>query len=453
MSDKIAAVATGSVRAGIGILRLSGDGCIDAANAVFTRANGQPLAALPDRKLALGTLYDAQRRPVDHCMVFVSRAPHSYTGEDTVEFQCHGSPAALSAALEALFAVGFRQAAPGEFTRRAFLNGRMDLTQAEAVIDLIDAETADAAANAAGQVAGAIRARLDPIYDAWVDVCAHFHAVLDYPDEDIDPFELTQLAETLLTGSRALRDLLATCHRGRILRLGLKAVLLGSPNAGKSSLLNALSGFDRVIVTDIPGTTRDTVEQSVTLGRHLIRLLDTAGIRDSRDPIERLGVDRSVAAAHDCDVALFVVDASRPLTDEDRRAMDAALEAPQAIAILNKQDLGACITPAELPFSCIVPVSCTESTGFDLLEQAFDLLFPDEGSCDGSLLTNARQAEAIARAKRSVDAALASLRAGQTPDAVLVDLESAMSSLGEVTGRTIREDITNRIFERFCVGK
>ena len=191
MSDKIAAVATGSVRAGIGILRLSGDGCIDAANAVFTRANGQPLAALPDRKLALGTLYDAQRRPVDHCMVFVSRAPHSYTGEDTVEFQCHGSPAALSAALEALFAVGFRQAAPGEFTRRAFLNGRMDLTQAEAVIDLIDAETADAAANAAGQVAGAIRARLDPIYDAWVDVCAHFHAVLDYPDEDIDPFELT----------------------------------------------------------------------------------------------------------------------------------------------------------------------------------------------------------------------------------------------------------------------
>lgn len=453
MSDKIAAIASGRVRAGIGILRLSGDGCIDAANAVFTRTNGQPLAALPDRKLALGTLYDAQRRPIDHCMVFVSRAPHSYTGEDTVEFQCHGSPAALSAALEALFAVGFRQAAPGEFTRRAFLNGRMDLTQAEAVIDLIDAETADAAANAAGQVAGAIRARLDPIYDAWVDVCAHFHAVLDYPDEDIDPFELTQLSQTLQDGSRSLHQLLTTCHRGRILRLGLKAVLLGSPNAGKSSLLNCLSGFDRVIVTDIPGTTRDTVEQSVTLGRHLIRLLDTAGIRESADPIERMGVDRSVAAALDCDVALFVVDASRPLTDEDRRAMEAALEAPQAIAILNKQDLGACIAPSDLPFSCIVPVSCTESTGFDLLEQSFDLIFPDDSPCDGSLLTNARQAEAISRAKRSVDAALTSLRAGLTPDAVLVDLECAMSALGEVTGRTIREDITNRIFERFCVGK
>ena len=453
MSDKIAAVATGHARTGIGILRLSGDGCIEAAGTVFRPNSGRPLSSLPDRKLALGTLYDVQGRELDHCMAFVSRAPHSYTGEDTAEIQCHGSPAALAAGLEALFAAGFRQAKPGEFTRRAFLNGRMDLTQAEAVIDLIDAETADAVANAAGQIAGAIRRKIDPIYDSWVDICAHFHAVLDYPDEDIDPFELSRFEDALTESSRTLLTLLASCHRGRMVQSGIKAAILGSPNAGKSSLLNRLAGFDRVIVTDIPGTTRDTVEQTATLGRHLVRLVDTAGIRNTEDIIERIGVDRSVEAAKDCDVALFVVDGSRPLTEEDSRAMDAALSAPDAIAILNKQDLPCVIEPSDLPFAYIVPVSCKDGTGFDLLEQAFDMLFPDDVPCDGSLLTNARQADAILRAKRSVDAAIRSLRAGFTPDAVLVDLESAMSALGEVTGRTMREDITNRIFERFCVGK
>lgn len=453
MSEKIAAIATGHARTGIGILRLSGDGCIDAANAVFRLRSGKPLSSLPNRQLALGTLFDAQDRPIDHCMAFISRAPHSYTGEDTAEIQCHGSPAALSAGLEALFAVGFRQAKPGEFTRRAFLNGQMDLTQAEAVIDLIDAETADAAANAAGQVAGAIRKKIDPIYDGWVDICAHFHAVLDYPDEDIDPFELSSFAQTLSESSRSLSSLLASCHRGRMVSSGIKATILGSPNAGKSSLLNALSGFERVIVTDIPGTTRDTVEQTVTLGRHLVRLIDTAGIRDTQDVIERIGVTRSVEAAKDCDVALFVVDASKPLTEEDRRAMSAALDAPEAVAVLNKQDLPDVLTPSDLPFPYVVPVSCKDATGLDLLAQAFDMIFPEDVPCDGSLLTNARQANAILRAKRSVDTVLSSLRAGVTPDAVLVDLEAAMSALGEVTGRTMREDITNRIFERFCVGK
>ena len=449
MSDKIAAIATGHARTGIGILRLSGDGCIEAAGQVFRLNSGRPLTSLPDRKLALGTLFDAQGRAIDHCMAFISRAPHSYTGEDTAEIQCHGSPAALTAGLEALFAAGFRQARPGEFTRRAFLNGQMDLTQAEAVIDLIDAETADAAANAAGQVAGAIRKRIDPIYDGWVDLCAHFHAVLDYPDEDIDPFTLSGYEASLTESSRQLTALLASCHRGRMVQSGIRAVILGSPNAGKSSL----SGFDRVIVTDIPGTTRDTVEQTVTLGRHLVRLVDTAGIRDTQDVIEKIGVDRSMEAAKDCDVALYVLDDSKPMTEEDRRAMGATLEAPEAIAILNKQDLPGAIEPSDLPFSYIVPVSCKDGTGFDLLEQAFDMLFPDDAPCDGSLLTNARQAGAILRAKKAVDSAVQSLRAGMTPDAVLVDLESAMDALGEVTGRTMREDITNRIFERFCVGK
>lgn len=453
MAHPIAAIATGLVRSGIGILRMSGDGCIDLANRVFALYNGQALSSLPDRKLARGTLFDAQNRPIDEAMVFISHAPHSYTGEDTVEFQCHGSPAVLTAGLSALLSNGFHQAGPGEFTKRAFLNGQMDLTQAEAVIDLIDAETADAAANAAGQVAGVLRKQLDPIYDSLMDICSHFHAVLDYPDEDIEPFRLQAYADTLTSASKKLDALLSSCRRGNFIKNGVQAAILGAPNAGKSSLLNALAGFDRVIVTDIPGTTRDAVEQTVTLGRHLLRLLDTAGIRDTSDIVEHLGVERSLKAAQACQLAFFVVDGSKPLTPEDEAAMDAALQAPDAIAILNKQDLPCVIDPSELPFSYVIPVSCAKQDGLDLLEQALDMVFDDEAPCDGSILTNARQADAIAKSRASIEAALSSLRLGMTPDAVLVDVEAAMEALGEATGRVVREDITNRIFERFCVGK
>ena len=218
MAHPIAAIATGFVRSGIGILRMSGDGCIDLANKVFTLSSKKSMSELPDRLLSRGTLYDEQSRPIDEAMVFVSRAPHSYTGEDTVEFQCHGSPAVLRAGLSALLSVGFRQAGPGEFTKRAFLSGQMDLTQAEAVIDLIDAETADAAANAAGQVAGVLRAKLDPIYDQLMDICSHFHAVLDYPDEDIEPFRLQAYENTLRSASRQLDALLSSCRRGNFIR-------------------------------------------------------------------------------------------------------------------------------------------------------------------------------------------------------------------------------------------
>lgn len=453
MAHPIAAIATGLVRSGIGILRMSGDGCIDLANRVFALYNGQALSSLPDRKLTRGTLFDAQNRPIDEAMVFVSHAPHSYTGEDTVEFQCHGSPAVLTAGLSALLSNGFHQAGPGEFTKRAFLNGQMDLTQAEAVIDLIDAETADAAANAAGQVAGVLRKQLDPIYDSLMDICSHFHAVLDYPDEDIEPFRLQAYADTLTSASKKLDALLSSCRRGNFIKNGVQTAILGAQNAGKSSLLNALAGFDRVIVTDIPGTTRDAVEQTVTLGRHLLRLLDTAGIRDTSDTVEHLGVERSFQAAQSCQLAFFVVDGSKPLTPEDEAAMDAALQAPEVIAILNKQDLPCVIDPSELPFSFVIPVSCAKQAGLDLLEQALDMVFDDEAPCDGSILTNARQADAIAKSRASIEAALSSLRLGMTPDAVLVDVEAAMEALGEATGRVVREDITNRIFERFCVGK
>lgn len=452
MSDIIAAVSTAWQVSAIGIIRLSGEGAIEVAQRVF-RPKFSRVEDARDRSLILGHLLDKQDRVIDEVLLTVSHAPNSYTGEDTAEFQCHGSPAVLTAGLEALFAHGARQAGPGEFTKRAFLNGRMDLTQAEAVIDLIHAESAEAAANAAGQLGGAMLRRIAPVYDKLTDIMAHFHAVLDYPDEDIDPFELTGFQNDLWTAQHTLEELLSTYSRGQVLRHGLRAVILGKPNAGKSSFLNALAGFDRVIVTDIAGTTRDSVEETVKVGRHLIRLVDTAGIRETDDQIERMGVQRAEAAVRQADLAIYICDGSTELTEEDERAQDAAQEAPCAIAILNKQDLPQQVEPSDLPFEWIVPFCAKTGAGLEQLEYALDCLFDDETPCDGSILTNTRQANAVARAAKAIERAQLSMRLGMTPDAVLVDVEAAMEALGEVTGQTMREEITNRIFERFCVGK
>jgi len=452
MSDIIAAVATGWQVSAIGIIRMSGPGCIEVAKQVFKPTYGS-LDAARDRSLIIGHLSDRFGRVIDEVLLTISHGPNSYTGEDTAEFQCHGSPAVLTAGLESLFAHGARQAGPGEFTKRAFLNGRMDLTQEEAVIDLIHAESTEAAANAAGQLDGVMLRKITPIYDKLTDIMAHFHAVLDYPDEDIDPFELTNFQNDIWMAQNSLVQLLSTYRRGQVLRNGLRAVILGKPNAGKSSFLNALAGFDRVIVTDIAGTTRDSVEETVKLGRHLLRLVDTAGIRDTDDQIERMGVERAEAAVSQADLAIYVCDGSTPLTEEDQRAMDAAMEAPCSLAILNKQDLDQLVEPSDLPFDWIIPFCAKEGYGIDQLEDALDYLFDDSIPCDGSILTNARQADAVTRAANSLERTLHSLRMGMTPDAVLVDVEAAMEALGEVTGQTMREEITNRIFERFCVGK
>ena len=452
MQDVIAAVSTGSQISAIGILRLSGQGCARVAGQVFALRGGMPLWEAPDRKLMLGTLRDRDGRVIDQGLGVYTRGPGSYTGEDTVELQCHGSPAVLAAGLEALYAAGARPAARGEFTKRAFLNGRMDLTQAEAVIDLIEAETAEAAANAAGQVEGALRRRLEPLYLGLTDLCSHFHAVLDYPDEEIDEFRLEDYSASLRDTGSALEELLKTFRRGQILRQGLRVALVGKPNVGKSSLLNALAGYDRAIVTDVPGTTRDTVEEQLCLGGLRLRLTDTAGIRASADPVEALGVERSRSAAREAEAVLFVCDGSRPLDGLDREAM-AAADGKWAAALVNKSDLPQRADLRELPFRYILPVSAKTGAGLDALGRLLEEHFGGGGACDGSILTNARQYDAIRRACEAVGRALDGLTQGVTPDAVLTDVEAAMEAMGEVTGRTIREDITNRIFERFCVGK
>ena len=453
MSHVIAAVSTGTQISAIGILRLTGDGCAEVAGKVFTLNNDIPLWEAPNRKLMLGTLQDKNGRTIDQCMAVYTRAPHSYTGEDTVEIQCHGSPAVLAAGLEALYLAGAKPAKRGEFTKRAFLNGQLALTQAEAVIDLIEADTADAAANAAGQVGGILQKKLSPIYNDLTDLCSHFHAVLDYPDEDIEDFGLESYTSTLRSNAKALYALLQTYGQGRILRQGVAAAIVGKPNVGKSSLLNALAGYERVIVTEIAGTTRDTVEETVMLGATRLRLIDTAGIRQTEDIIEAMGVERSKEAVENADLVLFVCDGSQPLTEDDCRVIDVCLEHENAIALINKSDLGNKITPGDLPFMNVIHVCAKTGQGLDLLADVVDTMFASNTPCDGSILTNPRQFDAIRRAYEAMLSALQGFMLGLTPDAVLTDVEAAMEAMGEVTGATVREDITARIFERFCVGK
>ena len=447
MSDLIAAISTPLSPSAIGILRLSGPGAAAAADRVFRARSGRPLAEAPSRTLVYGSLLDREGRVVDQVLATVSRAPHSYTGEDTAELQCHGSPMVLSLGLEALCAAGARLAQPGEFTKRAFLNGRLDLPQAEAVADLLEAETPEGVRAAAGQLSGALSRRVEGVYHGLVDLLAHFHAVLDYPDEDIGPLEAEQIGGVLSAAAGELRRLLETYQRGRFLVRGVPCAIVGLPNAGKSSLLNALVGYQRAIVTDIPGTTRDTVEERCMLGGVLLRLIDTAGLRETDDPVERLGVARSRAALEGAELALVLMDGS------------AARTCPRTILVLTKADLP---RGADRGFSVlggekappVVRLSARTGEGLAELSDAVRALFPQGAPGEeGAVLTNARQAEAAERALRGLERAGEGLDAGVTPDAVLTDVEGAVEALGELSGRNIREDVVARIFARFCVGK
>ena len=450
MSDTIAAIATPQLPSAIGILRLSGPGTLAALDRVFRARNGRAAGEQTPRRMVYGDLLDADGSVIDNVLCVRFPGPDSYTGEDCAELHCHGSPVVLNAGLAALFAAGCRQAKGGEFTRRAFLNGRMDLIQAESVADLIDAETAEAAKNAVCQLDGALSRAIGRIYDGLMDMAAWFYAVVDYPDEDIEDVQRQQMLDTLRTSQQELEALLATFSRGQLLKLGVPAVILGRPNAGKSSLLNALLGYDRAIVTDIAGTTRDTVEEKVLVGGVLLRLTDTAGIRDSGDRIEAMGVERSRQAAQRASLALLVLDGS-----QDEQAIAAAQRVPNLLVLVNKSDLPRRLDIGRLAdrFDNVLSISAQTGAGLDTLADAVAALYPAGETPAGELLTNARQADAVSRALSAVTDAHDALQSGMTPDAVLTDAEEALEAVGELTGRTAKEEIVGAVFSRFCVGK
>ena len=469
--DVIAAVAAGGGGpSAIGVVRVSGPGCFSVCGRVFRAGNGQAFGELEPRKMVLGEMLDREGRVLDRGLAVRFPGPRSYTGEDSAEFHCHGSPVVLRELLAALFAAGAvsgtpaRQAGPGEFTKRAFLNGRLDLTQAEAVVDLIDAETAAAARNAAAQLDGGLRRRLEPVQEALLDITSRFYAVVDYPDEDIEDVRPEEAAAALREADRSLTALLDGCRRGQVLKRGVRTAIVGLPNAGKSSLLNALAGYERAIVTDIPGTTRDTVEESAVCGGVLLRLIDTAGIRDTEDVVEQQGVERSQKAMESADL-IFLVDDS--MAEEDRDIGE-DLDLTEAVCrtgkpwiyIASKRDLSGVIRTSvgsldgHISPAASVSLSALTGEGLDELERAVAALFPAGDPQEaGSLLTDQRQEEAAFRARNAVRRAMEALENGLTPDAVLTDAEEALDALGELTGRTAKEEIVSRIFSRFCVGK
>ena len=455
MNDTIAAIATAQAPSAIGILRLSGPDTCAILDGVFCPKNGKPMSAQDGRNMVYGTLLDSAGRVIDNALCVLFRAPNSYTGEDCAEIHCHGSPIVLNEGLTSLFAKGARQAKGGEFTRRAFLNGRMDLIQAEAVIDLIDAETAEAARNAVGQLSGTLSRTVEEIYEALMAVVSRFYAVVDYPDEDIEDLQRAELLDTLRRSENKLQELLATFSRGKLLKSGVPTVILGKPNAGKSSLLNALLGYERAIVTDVAGTTRDTVEEKVRLDHVLLRLIDTAGIRETADSVEKIGVERSRIAAGKASLALLVLDGSAPLDAEDESAIAVAESVANLVVIVNKADLPRRIDVGALAdrFDNVISLSAKTGEGITTLTDHITSLYPAGSAAQGELLTNARQADAVRRAWNAVREARSALRIGMTPDVVLSDAENALSALGELNGKSLREDLVATIFSRFCVGK
>ncbi len=457
MTATIAALSTPALSAALGVIRVSGPDTFSLLSQLFAPRRGT-LAELPARQMAVGTLCDDAGRLLDEAMISLFPHPNSYTGEDLAELYCHGSLPVLHATLDSLFRLGARPAGPGEFTERAFLNGRMDLTQAEAVIDLISAQTEQAAHNAAHQIEGSLARTLTGVYDTLAALCAQFYAAIDYPDDDIPPLELH--AESLSIQADRLSALRDTYDRGRVLREGVPATILGRPNVGKSSLLNALLGVERAIVTEMPGTTRDTLDVTLQMGGLLLRLTDTAGLRtESDDPVEQLGMERSRQAARTAGLLIIVLDGSAPLTNEDLSVL-AMIDDRPAVIVINK-----CDRPCVLDLSDwtakrgsdappVLSVSALTGQGLSDLDTAVERLFAqDRVAGDGLTLTNARQQEAVSRAANHLHEAIRALATNMSSDMVLLDIEAALGALAEITGRNVTEDILHTIFSRFCVGK
>lgn len=457
MADTIAAVATAMTASGIGIIRISGPESREIAGKIYRSKGGKKrLENVPSHTIQYGFICD-EDEIIDEVLVMVMDAPRSYTGENTVEIDCHGGVLSMKRVLETVIKYGARPAEPGEFTKRAFLNGRIDLSQAEAVIDVINAKNEYALKSSISQLRGNIQRVIKEIRQGIIYQIAYIESALDDPEHiSIDGYGDTLKGEINLLKEK-LNSLLNTVREGKLMKEGIKTVIVGKPNAGKSSLLNLLVGEERAIVTDIAGTTRDILEETIVLHGISLRMIDTAGIRDTDDVVEKIGVKKAVENAKDADLILYVVDSSVPLDENDKEIIE-LLKDKKAIVILNKMDLQQQVTEADLKAKTehpIVAVSAKEEEGIETLEaQIKELFFEGDLSFNDEIyITNMRHKAALEAAKRSLELVENSIEMQMPEDFFSIDLMNAYEALGSIIGESVGEDLVNEIFSKFCTGK
>lgn len=457
--DTIAAISTAVSNSGIGIIRISGKDAVAVADRVYRSKGGKKrLADQPTHTIHYGYIVD-QGETVDEVLVMLMRGPKSFTAEDTVEVNCHGGVYAMKRVLDVVLKNGARPAEPGEFTKRAFLNGRIDLSQAESVMDVIQAKNEYALKSSLQQLKGAVRTAIEELRSRILYQTAFIESALDDPEHiSLDGYP-DRLSEEVHQLQKTLSELIASSENGRILKEGIRTVILGKPNAGKSSLLNALVGEERAIVTDIAGTTRDALEETIAFQGITLNLIDTAGIRETEDVVEKIGVGRAIEKAGEADLILCVFDAARPLDENDREILK-VIEGKQAILLLNKTDLAVTLQETKLQELTggrypVVSVSAKEQTGLSkLTEQIHNLFYQGEISVqDGLYITNARQKHALLDAAEGLQRVQESISLGMPEDFYSIDLLAAYEALGTITGETVGEDLVNEIFSRFCMGK
>ena len=455
--DTIAAIATASGNSGIGIIRVSGDEAIEIVDKIFKSVNSdKKLVNVKSHTINYGHIVDNDK-VIDEVLVSVMNGPHSYTGEDVVEINCHGGMIVIRKILEIVLKNGARTAEPGEFTKRAFLNGRMDLSQAEAVMDVINAKNEFALSSSIEQLNGRVSEKIKSLRKKIIYNIAFIESALDDPEHiSIDGYS-DKLSKILEEVNGELSRLINNFDNGRIVKEGVKTVILGKPNAGKSSLLNLLLGEERAIVTDIEGTTRDTLEESINLNGVFLNLIDTAGIRDSEDVVEQIGVNKAKELAEKSDLVIFVADASKELDENDKEIIN-LIKDKQAIVLLNKSDLGTIINEknvSEFDNKPVIKFSAKTGDGLDELENKIrDLFYEGKVKYNDELyITNARQKESLINAKNSIEEVIKSVENDMPEDFYSIDLMDAYTYLGQIIGESVEDDLVNEIFSKFCMGK
>ncbi len=457
-TDTIAAIATGMSSGGIGIVRISGDQAFDVIDRIFRDKDEQTkrLSQAPARRAYYGYIFDGDEK-VDEVLVLTMRGPHSYTAEDTVEISCHGGILVVKKILETVIRYGARTAEPGEFTKRAFLNGRIDLAQAEAVADVIQASNEYALKSSVGQLGGSVSRKIRGIREKILYEIAFIESALDDPEHISLEGYGERLSGILDPVIREVEALLKSADNGRVMREGIRTVILGKPNVGKSSLMNLLLGQERAIVTEIAGTTRDTLEEHMSLSGISLHVIDTAGIRDTEDVVEKIGVERALKAAEEGDLIIYVADGSRPLDDSDRKIIE-FIRTRKAIVLINKMDLPMEADKKELERLSgkrVIPVSAKEEQGIEELEQEIKTLFYSGNLTfnDQVYITNVRHKEALEHALSSLNLVKNSIEQGMPDDFYSIDLTDAYEELGKIIGEAVEDDVVNEIFSRFCMGK